>query len=199
MPKTKNLKLFFCLFFLGIISLSFGAKPAKAQDFQLPLSTFTDLIEGLETENETYFELLPKNYFTELIKPLTSTEKKPQEPEKSIEKKPEPTITPKIPQPKPLPASSLDQMFATYGQQHGVDSIFLKKIAYCESSFRPNAVNGIYAGLFQFTPATWSATRKKMGLDSNPDLRFNPEESIKTAAFKISQDGPAAWPVCRWQ
>jgi hypothetical protein len=35
-----------------------------------------------------------------------------------------------------------------------------------------------------------------MGLDSNPDLRFNADESIKTAAFKIAHGGIGAWPNC---
>jgi hypothetical protein len=35
-----------------------------------------------------------------------------------------------------------------------------------------------------------------MNLDPNPELRFNPEEAIKTAAFKISTVGFSPWPNC---
>jgi hypothetical protein len=35
-----------------------------------------------------------------------------------------------------------------------------------------------------------------MGLNPDPELRFNAEEAIKTTAYKISRDGTGAWPVC---
>ncbi|MCL5969933.1 MAG: transglycosylase SLT domain-containing protein [Patescibacteria group bacterium] len=72
----------------------------------------------------------------------------------------------------------------------------LRSIAYCESKFNPNAINGDYCGLFQFSSDTWQSTRREMGLDENPDLRFNPEEAIKTAAFKISRGGINSWRNC---
>jgi hypothetical protein len=50
--------------------------------------------------------------------------------------------------------------------------------------------------MFQFLASTWSANRNSMGLDPNPELRFDAQESIKTTAFKISRDGVGAWPVC---
>ena len=71
-----------------------------------------------------------------------------------------------------------------------------EKIAFCESSLKPDAVNGPYAGLFQFCSSTWISNRKALGLNPNPFLRYNAEEAVKTAAFKIARDGTGAWPVC---
>jgi hypothetical protein len=50
--------------------------------------------------------------------------------------------------------------------------------------------------MYQFSKETWMNTRSQMGQDNNPDLRFNAEEAIKTAAFKISRGGAGAWAVC---
>jgi len=72
----------------------------------------------------------------------------------------------------------------------------LVKIAVCESELNPNAVNGDFGGLFQFTASTWNSTRNEMNMDPSPDLRFNPEEAIKTAAFKMSVDGTNPWKNC---
>jgi hypothetical protein len=69
-------------------------------------------------------------------------------------------------------------------------------MAVCESNLKPQATNGDYAGLYQFSSRTWKSTRQAMNLDNDPVLRFNPEESIKTAAFKISTSGLSAWPNC---
>ena len=99
---------------------------------------------------------------------------------------------------KPLaPAPyNLEALFDQYSQQYGVKKELLRKIARCESGFNPRAVNGPYGGMFQFLTSTWQSNRRAMGLDPNPDLRFNPEEAVKTTAFKISRDGTGAWPVC---
>jgi hypothetical protein len=70
-------------------------------------------------------------------------------------------------------------------------------IAKCESGFRENAVNGPYAGIYQFVSGTWISNRRAMGLDENLELRYNAEESVKTAAFKMNRDGFGAWPVCQ--
>jgi hypothetical protein len=56
--------------------------------------------------------------------------------------------------------------------------------------------NGVYGGLFQFSSSTWISTRQAMNLDTNTELRFNPEEAIRTAAFKISTMGLSPWPNC---
>lgn len=96
-----------------------------------------------------------------------------------------------------LSSGDLEELFKHYSNEYGVDEGLLKKIAYCESHYNSEAVNGPYGGMFQFTASSWASARNRMGLDNNSDLRFNSEEAIKTAAFKISQDGTAAWPACR--
>lgn len=93
-------------------------------------------------------------------------------------------------------AADIEDMFTKYGNNYGVNREYLKKIAHCESTYNPGAVNGIYGGMYQFSASTWIATRNSMGLDPNPDLRFNAEEAVRTTAFKIAHGGSGAWPVC---
>jgi len=120
---------------------------------------------------------------------------------------PEPSLTPtNIPSPAlsttPIPEllqvtnDQLDKWFTDYSNHFSIDRSMLYKIAVCESKLNPNAKNGDYGGLFQFTESTWQSTRRVMNLDPNPDLRFNPEEAIKTASFKISTDGTFPWKNC---
>jgi soluble lytic murein transglycosylase-like protein len=92
---------------------------------------------------------------------------------------------------------NFDELFEYYGKKYEVSPDLLKKIAFCESRFNPLAKTKLYSGLFQFSERSWIASRKRMNLDINPDLRYSPIEAIKTAAFKISIDrGSGAWPVC---
>jgi len=113
-------------------------------------------------------------------------------------REPQPTPTVKISQVKreKLADDKLFELFEKYAKQYNVDCNLLIKIARCESGFNQAAVNGPYGGMFQFLASTWVSNRALMGLDPNPDLRFEAEESIKTAGFKISRDGSGAWPVC---
>jgi soluble lytic murein transglycosylase-like protein len=110
---------------------------------------------------------------------------------------PTPTVTP-TPTPSSIPVTSeqLDSWFTGYSNFYSVDRQLLSHIAMCESKLNPNAVNGVYAGLYQFSGATWKSTRNAMNLDPNPQLRYNAEESIRTAAFKLSTQGSASWPNC---
>ena len=96
------------------------------------------------------------------------------------------------------PESPYEALFAKYGAQFGVDPLVLKKIAWCESHYNFDSVggNGAYGGMFQFSASTWASTRNAMGTDPNPELRFDPEQAIMTAAFKIAAGGIRAWPVC---
>lgn len=110
-----------------------------------------------------------------------------------------PVITP-VPtvQPAALAPHELDALFQKYGSEYGVSWEKLKAIAKCESGFNAAVVskNGLYGGLFQYVASTWVGTRKQMGLDPNPDLRFNAEEAIRTTAYKISVGGTGPWPHC---
>jgi hypothetical protein len=114
-----------------------------------------------------------------------------------------PTSTPTsipspIPSPTLLPVSGkqLDDWFSEYSNHYSIDPQKLWKIAVCESGLRTDAENGIYGGLYQFSPNAWKTTRITMNLDPDIRLRFNAEESIRTAAFKMSVSGYVAWPVC---
>lgn len=118
-----------------------------------------------------------------------------QTPTATPTRKPTPTLTP-TPTPIPVTAAQLDNWFTTYSNHYSIDRQKLWNIAVCESGLKPTATNGIYGGLFQFSPATWKTTRAMMSMDTNPELRFNPEEAIRTAAFKISTVGLSAWPNC---
>lgn len=121
-----------------------------------------------------------------------------------------PTVTPTslvTATPTPIPptvipvvsytSDDLDRWFTQYSNEYGVERELLRKIAACESGFNAKSYNPAgYAGMFQFSAGTWASTRAAMGMDNNADLRFNAEESIRTAAFKISRSGAGAWPTC---
>lgn len=117
---------------------------------------------------------------------------------------PTPTSTPTpTPSPTPLPkptiavVSDLETLFTKFADQYHVDKEVLKGIARCESGFNATSNNsGMYLGMYQFAAQTWQSTRNAMGLDPNPELRTNPEEAIKTAAYKIANGGINAWPNC---
>jgi hypothetical protein len=104
---------------------------------------------------------------------------------------PSPTLAPIIILPK-----DLDDLFTKYSDEYSVDKELLKKIANCESSLNPNSATDLYAGLFQFAEPIWIQTRNLIGLNPDVNLRFNAEESIRTAAFMVSQGHLGIWPNC---
>jgi hypothetical protein len=108
---------------------------------------------------------------------------------------PTPTPTP-IPTPVPLTSTNLEDLFTKYANFYSVNKDLLRKIAACESGFNTNASYGDYLGMFQFSSGAWINSRALMGEDSNLGLRTSAEESIKTAAFKISRGEVSAWPSC---
>jgi len=112
--------------------------------------------------------------------------------------KPSPTrAVQNTPTTKPQAPVNLEKLIETYASKYGVNKDMMVGIAKCESGFRENAVNGPYAGMYQFVSSTWVSNRKAMGENPDPSLRFDAEESIKTAAFKMGRDGYGAWPVCQ--
>lgn len=80
--------------------------------------------------------------------------------------------------------------------EYGVNPEIMKKIARCESGFASGAINGTYGGIFQFSETTWVSTRTAMGEDANLELRFDAQEAVKTAAWKMARDGTGAWKNC---
>jgi hypothetical protein len=89
-------------------------------------------------------------------------------------------------------------LFTKYCNEYSVDKELLKRIANCESHFGTgaNSKDGKYAGMFQFGEAIWTQTRNLMGWNQDLSLRFSAEESIKTAAFMVSQGHLGIWPNC---
>jgi Transglycosylase-like domain len=111
---------------------------------------------------------------------------------------PSPTSEPAKESVEEAPVTDLETLFTQYGNEYSVDKNLLKKIAQCESGFNVGSVGGggRYVGMYQFAESTWVSNRQLMGFDSNPDLRMNAGESIRTAAFMISRGGLGAWPNC---
>ena len=107
---------------------------------------------------------------------------------------PTPTHTP-VPQPI-ISSQEIHKLMERFAGQYGVDVNILRHIATCESGFNPLAVNGAYAGLYQFNGTAWKNNRLLMGEDTNIDLRLNAEESIQTAAYLISSGKKYLWPNC---
>ena len=107
-----------------------------------------------------------------------------------------PTPTPThIPQPV-VSSEEIHKLMERFAGQYGVDVNVLRHIATCESGFNPSAVNSGYVGLYQFNKTAWINNRRLMGEDQNPDLRFNAEESVQTAAYLISNGKRSLWPNC---
>ena len=130
----------------------------------------------------------------------------------SVNPTPSPSPTPTTttsPTPKPLPAKTpttapqpkysseeINGFIERFASQYGVSSDVLRYIALCESGFNPSSSHLGYAGLFQFGATTWKNLRQEFGEDVNPDLRFNAEEAIQTAAYAISVGKRGIWPNC---
>jgi len=110
---------------------------------------------------------------------------------------PTPTSAPRVQAPA-VGHMQVIEYIAQYSGEYGVDKMLLERIARCESGLNSNALsrNGLYGGIFQFSASTWQSTRNRMGLDNNPDLRFNAQEAVRTAAYKMSKDGTSAWAGC---
>lgn len=110
---------------------------------------------------------------------------------------PTPTTVPKATK---VPAVSapvtFDELFNRYGAIYGIDPAVLKKIADCESGFDPNQITGDYTGLFQFGSIPWQEARGRLGANPDLSLRFNAEESIRTAAHEIQFKGTSGWSDC---
>lgn len=120
-----------------------------------------------------------------------------QSPLSSATATPLPTDTP-TPTPPPVAAPlDIEAVFQRFADEFKTDKEQLKRIAKCESGFNAEATNGDYVGMFQYASSSWSSMRSRMGVDTNPDLRRNPEEMIKTAAYHIANYGTGAWPSCK--
>jgi hypothetical protein len=114
----------------------------------------------------------------------------------SLTPTPSPITTPIVSITAPASSQEINGFIEKYAVEYGVDPHILRGIAMCESGFNPSAVNKNYTGLYQFSPSTWKTNRSEMQADQNPDLRFNAEESVRTAAYMLSVGKRRSWPVC---
>lgn len=160
----------------ALVVIAFGQKERLAGQV-LGKSTLLSPIEG--TEN------LPVYTPTPTPTPRPTPTRKPTPP---------PTPTPK-PQPQFTPAE-ISGFTDKYGILYGVDANVVRHVVLCESGLHPNAKNGPYAGLFQFDIRTWQIYRTKMGLPTDPDLRYHAEEAVKTGTYVLSLQKYGLWPNC---
>ena len=82
---------------------------------------------------------------------------------------------------------------------YGADAPTMARIAFCESTNRPDAVNPVSgaSGLFQFIPTTWTANVARMGAPYTLADRTNPVASSVVAAWMISHGGTGPWDASR--
>ena len=100
------------------------------------------------------------------------------------------TATPAPPPPAPRP---IPEIIASAFAPLGPGAVaWGQRIALCESSYNPNAVNPASAasGLFQFLPSTWAGTPYAA---YSP---FDPVANAQAAAWLLKAYGPAQW-ECR--
>jgi len=165
--------------------------------FLFLLTTFSiGLSYVLSSKNHTVIlSPLPNKTYAKTLGIITT-------PAPTVTPYPTPTPIPPTPTPTPTPtpiiiaSTSLDELFTRYSNEYSVDKELMKRIAYCESRLNPQASTSQYAGLYQFSESLWISTRTLMGQNSDPNLRFNAEEAIRTAAFMISQNHLYIWPNC---
>lgn len=101
------------------------------------------------------------------------------------------------PPPSPArPALTVNQFIDQFASFYAVDPNVLRHIALCESGFNSNAVNGPYAGLYQFNSITWKNLRLAIGKNTDPNLRFSAEDAVQTAAYELSIGKGGIWPNC---
>ena len=110
-------------------------------------------------------------------------------------KKIKPTATPK-PTPTAEAPERVNNLIDRYRIVFGLDPNVFRHLLLCESGQKSNATNGKYVGLFQFDKQTWVNMRKEMGQETDPDLRYSAEESIKTTAYALSKGRKKLWPNC---
>ena len=120
-----------------------------------------------------------------LIKPPAAVE--------TVAKVTEPEVT------KPEPVKTdIPVDFETYIVQmctkYGCNPDQLKRVMYCESGGRADALNkaGPYIGLFQFSLGTFKGYAAKIKTLSNPDV-YNPYHQIEVAAYMFSKGLSSHW------
>ena len=164
--------------------------------FFLTITSGIGIPYALSSKNQTViFSPLPDKIHTKTLGVIATSTPTITLPPTLTPIPPTPTQT-STPTPIIITSTTLDKLFTKYSSEYSVDKELMKRIAYCESQLNPQASTSQYAGLYQFSESLWISTRTLMGQNSDPDLRFNAEESIRTAAFMISQNHLYIWPNC---
>jgi soluble lytic murein transglycosylase-like protein len=182
---------------IGIISWIFSLYSTPTLETPVPtlseLSSYSQVLSA-----QTSLESTPSSTQIEVQLATASAPSATATPQPTATPSPtiKPTTTPS-PKPKKITLAEIEELFTKYSQKYNIDREQLKRIAVCESKLNVNAKNLYYAGLYQFSESTWKSYRRMLKLNTNPDLRFDAEASINTAAWMLSTGRQSAWPNCK--
>jgi hypothetical protein len=86
-------------------------------------------------------------------------------------------------------------MIAQKSYEAGLSPILSLKLAFCESSYNPKAVNpnSTASGLFMFTKPTWKEGVKKRGLDWKWGDVLDAEKNLDMAIYYLQNYGLKKW------
>lgn len=92
--------------------------------------------------------------------------------------------------PAAVPPPTIPELITAAFAPLGPDALsWARRVAFCESTYNPNAVNtdSGAGGLFQFMPATWASSPFAA---ASP---FDPAANSQAAAWLYQQYGPTQW------
>lgn len=91
-------------------------------------------------------------------------------------------------------SKDIPTMIEQVSRQHGANPSLMKKVAFCESSYRPEAVGdgGRAKNIFQFHKPTFNEFEKKYG----EDLNYNSAYDQTKLASKMIRDGKGSHWTC---
>jgi len=97
----------------------------------------------------------------------------------------------------PVQGRTTEQIIEDTAKQHGYKNIeLLKKIAFCESSYKADATNpySTATGTYQFTESTWNEACKATGhTDWTLEDRKDPEKATRVAIWYIAKGQIGRW------
>lgn len=97
---------------------------------------------------------------------------------------------------------SIKRMIAEAAVKHGLSPDRMLRIANCESTFNPNAVNKNYyagggnpSGLYQYLPETWNRIggRSPYGRGAGPSSRFDAQHNINVTMWAFANGYGGEW------
>lgn len=92
------------------------------------------------------------------------------------------------------PALEVEEMVRAAARLAGVDEHLMVRVAFCESSFRPDAVGAAgERGIFQFMPRTWAANAPRYGFSADFDEAFQPDANVLVAAAMFAAGKGHLW------